>query len=339
MCAVATSAALFDQIVQAPSPICARIIAIQINDQNRITRAPCLAFHKNASTVGSDQNSQHPMRHLNPDLRGCRFHLAGCKPLRVDLLHGGSAGVRQQSPIGEGKIRNGQTKVFVAHGGSKGELQKDQRCGTQSPPAQGRVRLIVGPSLFHKTTSRHHRQEGDRDEEGLSQECMKYPDHILDEDDPQSAKEPLQAHPKNSANPKDHHPASRLNSPKPNRQHHRHQADQGGKKAMRVFVKDSADPSRDRKQKHVVSKAVWPIWDGHSRTMRSDKTAAAKENKGQNGSENRPPMHCRARSRPGIAHRATSAPPASRDRGPSPSGAENPYSDPAHCTRKGRGKR
>ena len=58
MWAVATSAALFDQIVQAPSPICARIIAIQIIDQNLTARVPRLAFQKNASTAAAISSSQ-----------------------------------------------------------------------------------------------------------------------------------------------------------------------------------------------------------------------------------------------------------------------------------------
>src|SRR4029077_12306361 len=49
--AVAASAALLDQTVQAPRPICAGIIAAQIIDQSLVARARRLTFHENARTT------------------------------------------------------------------------------------------------------------------------------------------------------------------------------------------------------------------------------------------------------------------------------------------------
>ena len=106
---------------------------------------------------------------------------------------------------------------------------------------------------------------------------------------------------------------------------------------MRVFVKRFRRPIARLETETYLSKLFGQSGTAIPAPCGSDKTAAAKQNKGQNGSENRPPMHC-PEVVPGIAHRATSEPPASRDRGLLGLGQKSLFR-PGTLYRKVRGKR
>ena len=73
MWAVATSAALFDQIVQAPRPICARIMASQTTDQNLAARATSSCLPETSGTATAIEQGRQAMGHLNPNLQALVF--------------------------------------------------------------------------------------------------------------------------------------------------------------------------------------------------------------------------------------------------------------------------
>ena len=93
---------------------------------------------------------------------------------------------------------------------------------------------------------------------------MKDTDLILDQNDAQTTKDPLETNGDEGRHGENLDPAARFDQPKRNRQDHRHQANPGRDQTVCVLVKDAADPSRDRKKEHVIPKTIRPIRHRHS---------------------------------------------------------------------------
>jgi hypothetical protein len=77
--------------------------------------------------------------------------------------------------------------MFMAHRSRDSELQEDERCRAQRPPAQSGMRFVVGPALLHKSPAGHNGKKRDRDKKRLCKQGMKHANFILDENHSQSA--------------------------------------------------------------------------------------------------------------------------------------------------------
>ncbi len=76
----------------------------------------------------------------------------------------------------------------------------------------------------------------------------KMPKSAFHEDDAQAAEQPLQADDAHGDGAQDFHPLARLDHPEPDAERQREQPDPARKQAVRVFVKNTAHPVRDRKR-------------------------------------------------------------------------------------------
>src|SRR5207253_10788549 len=73
--------------------------------------------------------------------------------------------------------------------------------------------------------------------------------------------------------------------PKPRRQDNCKKSDGGSDQTMSMLKKNSADPFRGGKEKHVIAESGWPIRDGEAHAFTRDHATAANEEKSGDRSE------------------------------------------------------
>ena len=125
---------------------------------------------------------------------------------------------------------------------------------------------------------------------------MKDSDLVFKHGDAQSAEHALQNHRAEGKRAEVANPSPRFAAPKPDREDDRQKPNCRSNQAVGVLKKNSADPFRSGKQKHVVAKGGWPIGHREAHPFAGDHSAAANEEQSRNACEPRKTVERRWRS-------------------------------------------
>ena len=142
-CAVATSAALFVQIVAAPSATCTKINASQKMASfvsESFAAEPLPRQPRRRRPRQQNQKRDEAMDHLQNNLkRGDGIFAVDFHAMRIVAGDGGGTGVRPDFSVGGGKIRNRQTRVLMPHRRADNQLDENQNRDEQNMAAQVRA--------------------------------------------------------------------------------------------------------------------------------------------------------------------------------------------------------
>src|SRR5205814_8824912 len=122
-------------------------------------------------------------------------------------------------------------------------------------------------------------------EDGLCQAGVKDSDFIFQHRHPQTTKNTLQDDGTNRGEAERTNPATWVYQPKPGCKDNCKKSNGGSDQTVSVLKKNSADPFRGGKEKHVVAESGRPIRDGEADAFARDHATAANQKKCGEGSE------------------------------------------------------
>src|ERR1700758_3945610 len=142
---------------------------------------------------------------------------------------------------------------------------------------------------------RYQRDENKQPEESLSDAGVKDADLILHHGDAKTTQNSLQNHANDGNSSQVANPSPVVAQPKPHCENNRKKSNQRTHQTMRVLKQNSADPFRNRKQKHVIAEGGRPIRHSEADVFTRHHSAAANEQKRRDAREPRETVEPRRR--------------------------------------------
>src|SRR4051812_5218545 len=121
------------------------------------------------------------------------------------------------------------------------------------------------------------RNDNEYSEKRLGEEGMENSDLVFQHRHAQSAENALQNNGAERAPAEIAHPTAGINSPDPDRENDGEKSDGRRDQPMSVLKENSADPSRNGKEKHVVAERRRPIGNGEANAFARDHAPAANQ--------------------------------------------------------------